>query len=227
MSLACCKLISLDGWFIPMLPPGDSTAEQPFSIYTIVELLLDQVRQWRSSTPDWDSLVASQRSKLLSDGDDAIENEKPVPGQTDRLPVPSAPRDRRGRSLRSEVFGSMDKSVSGSPLSHTVASHITAASPASPALDTRVGGMGSRTTSPALEALHHHLIVPAISTSSHGDDAMSSGAVTPSDQEQEVGDPTASLGHILTNAVILQEFLLEIIAVVQVRGSLFEEVNFG
>jgi hypothetical protein len=37
---------------------------------------------------------------------------------------------------------------------------------------------------------------------------------------------TASLGHVLTNAIILQEFILEVIAVVQVRAGLFGEVDF-
>lgn len=37
---------------------------------------------------------------------------------------------------------------------------------------------------------------------------------------------TATLSHILTNAVILYEFLLELSAIVQVRGSLFEEAGF-
>lgn len=36
----------------------------------------------------------------------------------------------------------------------------------------------------------------------------------------------ATLGHILTNAVILQEFVLEITAILQVRASMFDEVAF-
>ncbi|KAI9659464.1 MAG: hypothetical protein M1821_001722 [Bathelium mastoideum] len=36
----------------------------------------------------------------------------------------------------------------------------------------------------------------------------------------------ASLNHVLTNIVILQEFVLEIAAVLQVRGHLFEDVRF-
>ncbi|KAK0645027.1 hypothetical protein DIS24_g8334 [Lasiodiplodia hormozganensis] len=36
----------------------------------------------------------------------------------------------------------------------------------------------------------------------------------------------ATLGHVLTNVVILQEFVLEIIAILQVRASLFQEVRF-
>lgn len=37
----------------------------------------------------------------------------------------------------------------------------------------------------------------------------------------------ASLGHIITNVVILQEFVLELVALMQVRASLFSEVRFA
>jgi hypothetical protein len=37
----------------------------------------------------------------------------------------------------------------------------------------------------------------------------------------------ASLSHVLTNAVILQEFILEMVALMQVRASMFSEVVFA
>ncbi|KAK5161616.1 hypothetical protein LTR04_004031 [Oleoguttula sp. CCFEE 6159] len=43
---------------------------------------------------------------------------------------------------------------------------------------------------------------------------------------REGGAREVSLSHVLTNAVLLQEFVLEIVAVLQVRASLFEEVRF-
>lgn len=36
-----------------------------------------------------------------------------------------------------------------------------------------------------------------------------------------------TLSHLLTNIVILQEFILELAAIIQVRASLFGEVQFG
>ena len=53
-----------------------------------------------------------------------------------------------------------------------------------------------------------------------------SGAVTPIPGEED-GDVRShvSLSHILTNAIILQEFILEVAAVVQVRGTMFGEVD--
>ena len=35
-----------------------------------------------------------------------------------------------------------------------------------------------------------------------------------------------SVSHVLTNVIVLQEFLLELAALVQVRAGLFEEVKF-
>ena len=37
ISLACCKLVSLSGWFIPMLPSGEIPDTRPFSICTIID----------------------------------------------------------------------------------------------------------------------------------------------------------------------------------------------
>lgn len=45
---------------------------------------------------------------------------------------------------------------------------------------------------------------------------------------QNEGTPReASLNHVLTNVVVLQEFVLELVALMQVRSTLFEEVKFA
>ncbi|KAF2205284.1 hypothetical protein GQ43DRAFT_407850 [Delitschia confertaspora ATCC 74209] len=48
------------------------------------------------------------------------------------------------------------------------------------------------------------------------------------DAERAKGDNSreASLGHVLTNLTILQEFVLELVALLQVRATLFNEVRF-
>ncbi|RMZ91083.1 hypothetical protein DV736_g1684, partial [Chaetothyriales sp. CBS 134916] len=58
-------------------------------------------------------------------------------------------------------------------------------------------------------------------------DKTGSGAVTPNLKEAGavVTRNQASLNHILTNAIILQEFILEIAAVIQARGIMFGEVD--
>ncbi|KAK7548070.1 Retinoic acid induced 16-like protein-domain-containing protein [Phyllosticta citricarpa] len=46
----------------------------------------------------------------------------------------------------------------------------------------------------------------------------------PEEEEEIVKE--VSLGHVLTNVVILQQFVLELVAILQVRASLFQEVKF-
>jgi hypothetical protein len=47
----------------------------------------------------------------------------------------------------------------------------------------------------------------------------------PEAEEEKDDIREASLGHIITNVVILQEFVLELVALMQVRASLFNEVR--
>ena len=48
------------------------------------------------------------------------------------------------------------------------------------------------------------------------------------DSEKVGGERTASLNHVLTNVVVLQEFVLELVAVLQVRAAVLgeKEVRF-
>ena len=60
-----------------------------------------------------------------------------------------------------------------------------------------------------------------------GDDARSSVASENGDTTTPAGEKTVSVSHIITNAIILQSFLLEIAALVQARAGLFDEVRFA
>ncbi|RYP24502.1 hypothetical protein DL765_000522 [Monosporascus sp. GIB2] len=52
-------------------------------------------------------------------------------------------------------------------------------------------------------------------------------AATLSDADAPSAEKTASVSHILTNAIIYQSFLLELASLVQVRAGLFNEVRFA
>lgn len=73
-----------------------------------------------------------------------------------------------------------------------------------------------------------------ISSSSHRNDTPDMTSETSSIRSESVAAETrtaddtreVTLSHILTNVIILQEFILELAAVVQVRASLFGEVKF-
>ena len=55
--------------------------------------------------------------------------------------------------------------------------------------------------------------------------SIPSGSVVPENPSNE-GLKEITLSHLLTNVIILQEFILEIAAILQVRASLFKEVEF-
>ncbi|KAM0273502.1 hypothetical protein ACHAQH_008327 [Verticillium albo-atrum] len=59
-------------------------------------------------------------------------------------------------------------------------------------------------------------------TGEAGDDADGEAA-----EEEESNERTASVSHVITNVLILQSFLLELAALVQVRAGLFDEVRFA
>lgn len=54
----------------------------------------------------------------------------------------------------------------------------------------------------------------------------SDDAATGAEDAEDDDIREASLLHIITNVVILQNFVLELVALMQVRSSLFNEVRF-
>jgi hypothetical protein len=51
--------------------------------------------------------------------------------------------------------------------------------------------------------------------------------VASADGEKVEEQKLVSVSHVLTNVIVLQEFLLELAALVQVRAGLFAEVRMG
>ena len=59
------------------------------------------------------------------------------------------------------------------------------------------------------------------------DDVRQEAGVEAEEEEAEAqGEKLASVSHVLTNVILLREFLLELAALVQVRAGLFGEVKF-
>jgi hypothetical protein len=60
-----------------------------------------------------------------------------------------------------------------------------------------------------------------------GSDTSSIRSVSVSPDAKYIDDTKeVTLNHLLTNVIILQEFILELAAIVEVRASLFGEVQF-
>ena len=155
--------------------------------------------------------------------------------------------------LRSEVFGSIDGSVASSPSpTNPLHKHSHFGSPLRQSLflppsSSPASRTSSRSTSSALDRLQTRLNAPSYHVAAakgshhtplnrairdHGSFASEAASGdTPSDHGIEVmhdddgESPTPTLGHILVNSIILQEFILEIAALVQIRSCLWGEVD--
>jgi hypothetical protein len=236
MSLASSHLFSLDGWVLvdpnQYDTPSSETGEQvdPVrqayqaptwpataapTLTAALQRLVDQVRQWQRELPDFDVLVAARRELLHQDEHPQTPNRSREPS------VPPLPSTDRSRS-----------SFPGSPDTSTPASRGRSPYPANSSEITRLDRNNqsippnasrgsSNARSFAAEALRQRLATPFPPASA---DPQSSEETPPSEDTKDA--PVATLGHVLTNVVILYEFILELSAVVQVRGSLFEEAGY-
>ena len=239
MSLASSHLFSLDGWVLVdpnqyeapsseetddgfehlrrayQAPTWPATAAPTLTL--ALQKLVNQVRQWQRELPDFNVLVAARRELLHQDDrpqtpdrsrdpsehptSSTIRSRPSYPGSPDAS-TPAA----RGRSPypvnSPSIFSSRDRDGSSVPA------------------DSR-GSSNARAV--AAEALRQRLATPF--------PPAPADPPSPSAEEGAGSDDTkdvtvATLGHVLTNVVILYEFLLELSAVVQVRGSLFEEAGY-
>ncbi|KAL4941285.1 hypothetical protein BDV06DRAFT_194752 [Aspergillus oleicola] len=221
--------------------PSWASADTP-ALTAVLRGLVDQVQEWRKQVPDFDILVAARRG-LLHEDDEPSGNPDQIPGtpatrSADR-PSSTAPRTpqigsdsptpRGRRGLRD--LTSPQRSLLGSPLREPTTFHTPP--PPEP----------SESRNAVAEELRKRLATPFFPVQPPNRPENTSES-SPQDQEQEPGhkeqesnsaivdrdqksiNGPASLGHVLTNVVILYEFLLEISAVVQARGTLFEEAGF-
>lgn len=235
MSLASSHLFSLDGWVLVdpnRYDPPSSETDDHFehvrrayqaptwpataapTLTAALQKLVDQIRQWQRELPDFDVLVAARRELLHHE-------DRPQTPYSSGEPVLSKPSMDRSRP---SFPGSPDASTPASRGRSPYPSHLSEiASPdrnesSMPPNDSR-GSSNARTV--AAEALRQRLATPFPPASA---DPQPSEEASDSEALNEA--PVATLGHVLTNVVILYEFLLELSAVVQVRGSLFEEAGY-
>lgn len=244
MSLASSHLFSLDGWVLvdplqydPLSQEHSSedandirrayqTPTWPASaaptLTAALEKLVSQVRQWQRELPDFDVLVAARRELLHQEDrpqtrDRSREpSEPPVPASGDRSrlsypgsPDPSAPASR-GRS---------PQPINSPPMAPTLMRGESTVRP----LESR-GSSTSRIA--AMEALRQRLATPFPTVATQPQTTESTDETATTEDAEAEEPPVATLGHVLTNVVILYEFLLELSAVVQARGSLFEEAGY-
>lgn len=229
MSLASSHLFSLDGWVLvdPLhyepssQGPCDGVeqvsrayhtpASPPMAKPTLTVALgrlVEKVHQWRQDVPDFDILVAERRELLQLGGSAHTPTRPQEPSET-------------------PASASMDRSRLSRPTSPESTTLDSRGRPVHPTTSPAVGLPGESSVRPAErrdssmareDGLRQRLAMPfpPIATASPSPDSA-----------EPTGLPATTLGHILTNVVILYEFLLELSAVVQARGSLFEETGYN
>jgi hypothetical protein len=256
MSITSSHLISLDGWLLmdpskyiygdqnkPLdksidamqqihqayEEPSWSSADTP-TLTSILQKLVQQIQQWRKDIPDFDILVAARRD-LLHQDDSAKDANRPQQS-SDAPPYPPSER----RPLKSQIdpdFGSPRgrQDPPGTPSPRQTIS--------SPLRDSSIRSPDSRDSSTpritAAEELRKRLAKPFQVDHPHKatvtveeSEPMADGAVEDETESAVLDeDPrSATLGHVLTNVVILYEFLLEVSAMVQARSTLFGEAGY-
>lgn len=210
--------------------------------------LSGHVEAWRQDIPDFDILVAARRNLLHDDDDDDASREphskttSRAPSQHPRSHTVDGPLSPRGRPVDIGSFpegpvsstpASLPRSTLGSPL--RVASTRQSPGPSiSAQRPIAIEDIRKRLASSyRISGSANHLIPvqqgnPSIAavedrTETATEDTEESFSTSTSTENETV----VTLGHILTNVVILYEFILELTAMVQVRATLFEEAGFG
>jgi hypothetical protein len=224
------------------------------SFSAVLQDLVRQIRLWRQEIPDFDILLAARRKLLTQEGDmPAADNVagRSTPqlgnGQADASNGPSSPAGGRGAGPiehvgRSPKRSSVKDSTSLKAVDPSMSrAQSCARSRVVEQLARRIV-VGSRTASSA-DTPTSPPTVPGLNTpgssppSPEGEDTMLAGKSGSDPAETDVGDSNhgenpatdegATLGHVLTNTVILYEFILELTALVQVRASVLDEVAYG
>jgi hypothetical protein len=297
MDMAACENMSIYGWLVPS---NAGVAGPNRCVTSVVEALVDRVKQWQAFFPEWDGLIAMRREELAregaglpslplqaSHGADAIHLQTTPPqsiqGSRAQTPITAS----RGRPITpTPKFGSIDNTISSSPTSNPrtpMAQRPIAGSPLrqaylsagssaedaaersrSPSASTSPSdadeeekkglskgdivallmtpltlssttakarhGVSSRSAASAVEPVLHDQTLGSPLENLDSDAASQTPSPAPQDQRNTKADDQdteheVSLSHVLTTAIILQEFVLEIAAVMQVRGTMIGEVD--
>ncbi|ODH48047.1 hypothetical protein GX48_05812 [Paracoccidioides brasiliensis] len=221
----------------------------------IIRKLVLRIEQWRLEIPDFDILVAARRYLLHSGNVNEAEfDEEYIAKFSASPPGPASERQSQNttrvgtgsdspRGRKTSLFERTDSSPSrrsGNSGSRSLFS--------SPLRDSSQKQASSRPVSAAhaslaADDLRRRLATPmkvdlSVDSSDNVDsetDSLNSPSAhsrleTIGDQahlkEHSHPNPHVTLGHILTNVIILYEFILELTALVQVRTALFQEIKF-
>ncbi|OXV06824.1 hypothetical protein Egran_05409 [Elaphomyces granulatus] len=195
----------------------------------ILRKLAQQVERWRREITDFDVLVVARRELLHEDRTrpervSRQASEPPTnPSSLDRSAQRVESGSPRGRSIRpydvpdGSTVLSVPRSAIGSPLRE-------------PLTRTTPSWTASKPRTEMTEDIRRRLALPlpvsepVAETTPPGVEAETT--TVDGESEPNKAHSVVTLGHVLTNVVILHEFILELTAMVYARASLFQEVGY-
>jgi hypothetical protein len=197
-------------------------------VYRVLQTLADELATVRDSVPNLDQLISGRKNMLQAASLDAPVPDvhslsgSPMPTHLHPESTRSQPRGHsRASSTSSAVRG--HKQVTESTAS---ADHSSVPSPAGdqPCADQN-NATASQSSSHTRQPSRSIFQPPPPEAPSTTDVLMQKITF---DTEKESSERTASLNHVLTNVIVLQEFVLELVAVLQVRAAVLgeKEVRF-
>ncbi|KKZ68124.1 hypothetical protein EMCG_06181 [[Emmonsia] crescens] len=218
-----------------------------------IQKLVHRVEQWRLEISDFDILIAARRHLLHSDDESGVDEQlkatfsessnRPSAERQGQHPARVGPRSDSPRGRKTSLFEQTDSSPSRS--FGNSGSRSLFSSPLRDSPQKQVSSRPESTThsSTAAEDLRRRLATPikvdlSDVSSDHGaSETGCSASLAAHPNLESSGDHSGpgsgtsppdhvSLGHVLTNTIILYEFILELAALVQVRATVFQEVKF-
>lgn len=197
-------------------------------IYSVLQTLADELTTVRDSVPNLNQLISGRKNMLQAASLDAPV---PDPHSLSGSPMPThlhpttTKSQQRGHSRASSVSSAARGRKQAAETAS--ADHSSAASPAGQRPETTNDNnrAASQVSSHARKGSRNIFQPPPPEAPSTTDILMQKISF---DTEKEGGERTASLNHVLTNVVVLQEFVLELVAVLQVRAAVLgeKEVKF-
>lgn len=241
-ALAACEHVLMRSWLAP-------EQEDRVNIVLILEQLIQQVKQWRAQFVEWDAFYSIQRVDLMSEDEllsldnsgSSVSNEKMSFADTVRSnSSPPSPQMVAGKIASMNIdsidgriasdgstrveHGSTRQASNGQTGSDASTRSISSGNLSATLLETRIP-MGSQTQKQSRSESNQQGILGGADRSA---EMNSDTAVEVKEDGQGTdGQGTASLRHVLTQAIILQEFILELAAALQIRATLFDEVDLS
>lgn len=255
-ALAACQHVSLRAWLSPVNDQAVEERDEVMNVTTVLKSLIEQAKDWRQQFVEWDAFYSVQRFRLASEDERAGQAVAPsmsVP-TTSRSKENTPSSSPRIKSRKVVDMGSIDSRLANSP--KVGASPGQKDLPPSPLQqlsfpheEQNDDGQRSISSDSLSTTLLQTQIPLGLQRQDPGPDGVASdateetagqggpvgalrrleggsGVATGSGREEGL-KRTASLGHILTQAIILQEFILELAAILQIRATLFDEVDLS